>query len=140
MKTPSEAIARPEAIVAAFENATLKPGGFNHEAHILVAWHYLREMSLIEAIGRFTRAIRRLTQKLGVASKYHETITWFYLIKIAERMKATPDADWQAFKAANADLFAWNPSLVEQYYSRDLLGSETARQLFVLPDLGPDLT
>lgn len=127
---------RPMAhIVEAFENATLEPGGFDHEAHILVAWHYLQELSLLDAITRFTRAIKRLTRKLGVSAKYHETITWFYLIKIAERLQASPGADWQAFKAANPDLFAWNPSLVEKYYSKDLLSSDAARHMFVFPDL-----
>ncbi len=122
-------------IVAAFENATLKPGEFGHEAHLLVAWHYLREQSLLDAIGRFTAAIKRLTRKLGVSSKYHETISWFYLIKVAERLKAAPDADWPAFKAANPDLFAWKPSLLEQYYSKALLESDTAKRMFLLPDL-----
>lgn len=121
-------------LVAAFENATLDAGGFDHEAHIRVAWHYLRAMSLLDAIERFTAAIQRLTVKLGVSGKYHETITWFYLIKIAERLPSSPGDDWPAFKAANADLFAWNPSLVERYYSASLLASDRARQQFVLPD------
>lgn len=122
-------------IVDGFENATIEPGEFGHEAHVLVAWYYLKEQSLLEAIARFTRAIKRLTRKLGVTSKYHETITWFYLIKVAERLRAAPDLDWEAFKAANPDLFSWNPSLIEQYYSKALLESDTARRMFLLPDL-----
>lgn len=129
--------ARVADIVEAFEKATLDPAGFDHEAHILVAWHYLQELSLLDAIKRFTSAIKQLTRALGVPSKYHETITWFYLIKIAERCKAAPGADWPAFRAANADLFAWRPSLVEKHYSKALLASETARRMFVLPDLQP---
>ncbi len=127
--------ARVADIVAAFEKATLDPASFDHEAHILVAWHYLQELSLLDAISRFTSAIKQLTRKLGVASKYHETITWFYLIKIAERCKAEPGADWPRFRAANPDLFARKPTLVEKYYSRTLLASATARRMFVLPDL-----
>ena len=135
MNTVTAAGSRIEHIVEAFENATLDPGGFNHEAHIQVAWHYLQELSLLDAIARFTRAIKRLTRKLGVSAKYHETITWFYLIKIAERLQASPGADWRTFKSANPDLFTWNPSLIEKYYSKELLSSETARQMFVFPDL-----
>jgi len=126
--------ARIEQIFEAFENATLQPGGFNHEAHILVGWRYLQELSLLDAITRFTDAIKRLTRKLGVPTKYHETITWFYLIKIAERCSDDLAADWPAFKAANPDLFACNPSLVEKYYSNALLSSGTARRMFVFPD------
>jgi hypothetical protein len=127
--------ARIEQIVEAFENSTVQPEGFDHEAHILVGWRYLQDLSLLDAITRFTDAIKRLTRKLGVPSKYHETITWFYLIQIAERCSENLAADWPAFKAANPDLFAWNPSLIEKYYSDALLSSDTARRMFVFPDL-----
>jgi hypothetical protein len=123
-----------EEVLESFENATLDPEGFDHEAHILVGWRYLQDLSLVDAITRFTSAIGRLTRKLGVPNKYHETITWFYLIKIAERCRGMAAADWPAFKAANPDLFASNPSLVERYYSEALLSSETARHTFVFPD------
>ncbi len=134
MTATNAADAGIERIVEAFENATLEPGGFNHEAHILVGWRYLQDLSLLDAITRFTDAIKRLTRKLGVPTKYHETITWFYLIKIAERCSDDLTADWPAFKAANPDLFAWNPSLIEKYYSNALLSSDTARRMFVFPD------
>lgn len=124
-----------EGLVEAFENATLAAAAFDHEAHVLVAWHYLRDLTLLEAIARFTRAIKRLTQQLGLAGKYHETLTCFYLLKIAERRQANPHADWRAFKAANPDLFARRPRLIDRYYSKRLLESQAARRSFVLPDL-----
>lgn len=124
-------------IVEAFENSTIDPGIFDHEAHILVGWRYLQHYSLPNAITRFTCALRRLTRKLGVPTKYHETITWFYLLQIAERRADETVPDWAAFKAANADLFEKNPSLIQKYYSKSLLSSDTARRLFVFPDLQP---
>jgi len=134
------ALAEPriEETVRAFENATIDPGDFNHEAHIQVGWHYLQDYDQLDAISRFTDAIRRLTRKLGVPGKYHETITWFYLLKIAERCRDKRPSDWPTFKAANPDLFAWNPSLIQKYYSDALLSSEIARRSFVLPDRNPD--
>lgn len=125
---------RIEAIVEAFENGTIEAGEFDHESHTLVAWHYLQDLPLLDAIARFTCAVKRLAVKLGAPGKYHETITWFYLVKIAERCSAEPGADWAAFKAANPDLFDRDPMLVDKYYSRSLLHSATARRLFVLPD------
>lgn len=135
MNRATAAQSRPVDLVKAFETASLEAGDFDHAAHIYVAWHYVRERGLAEAVARFTRGIRRLTRKLGVSAKYHETITWFYLIKIAERCTAQPGLDWQAFKAANPELFARHPALIERYYSPSLLASETARRMFVLPDL-----
>ena len=124
-----------EQVVEAFEKATIDAADFDHEAHLLVGWRYLQDLSLLDAIKRFSGALKRLTRKLGVASKYHETITWFYLIKIAERCRGKAATDWPAFKAANPDLFACDPSIVRQYYSESLLASEDARRLFVFPDL-----
>jgi hypothetical protein len=129
---------RIEETVRAFENATIEPGDFNHEAHIQVGWRYLQDYDQQDAISRFIGAIRRLTHKLGVPGKYHETITWFYLLKIAERCRDERAGDWQTFKAANPDLFERNPSLIQKYYSDALLSSEIARRSFVLPDRKPD--
>ena len=128
---------RIEETMQAFETATVDPRDFNHEAHIKVAWGYLQDHDQLEAINRFTAAIKRLTQKLGVPDKYHETITWFYLLKIAERCAGNTATDWYAFKAGNPDLFEWNRSIIQKYYSDALLSSETARRMFVLPDLTP---
>ena len=124
-------------IVRAFEDASLDPAGFNHEAHILVGWWYLQEYSLLAAIERFTGALKALTRKLGLTRKYHETISWFYLIKIAERCSGAAAADWPAFRDANPDLFEWSPSLIQRYYSDSLLSSDSARRRFVLPDRCP---
>ncbi len=132
MSATAVADGRIEQIVAAFEDATIDAAEFEHEAHLLVGWRYLQDYTLLESITRYSGALKRLTRKLGVPNKYHETITWFYLIKIAERKAAT---DWAAFKTANPDLFERNPSIIQQYYSESLLSSECARQAFVLPDL-----
>jgi hypothetical protein len=59
------------------------------------------------------------------------------MIKVAARCGDTRLDDWPPFKAANPDLFAWQPSLIQQYYSDALLSSEAARRMFVLPDRAP---
>ncbi len=132
MSGTADADERIEQIVVEFENATIDAAEFDHEAHVLVGWRYLQDYSLLDSIKRYSAALQRLTRKLGVPTKYHETITWFYLIKTAERKATT---DWAAFKTANPDLFERNPSLVQQYYSESLLSSDDARQAFVFPDL-----
>jgi hypothetical protein len=118
-----------------FERGDVDPEQFDHEAHIFVAWSYLQKHELQESIARFCKALRNLTKKLGVESKYHETITWFFMILIAERKAASED--WQAFKRRNADLFAKQPSIISAYYSSERLGSLLARTQFVMPDRLP---
>lgn len=118
-----------------FENGRIDATSFDHAAHVFVAWKMLQETTAIETIRRYSAALRRITTAFNIEGKYHETITWFFLLKIAERCHGNTKADWHTFKAANPDLFEWNPSIVQKYYSDALLSSETARRMFVLPDL-----
>lgn len=135
---PERAISHnPEVSLQAFEDASIDPDLFDHEAHVYVAWLYLQECELDEALARFCAALKRLTIKLGIESKYHETITWFFMILIAERFTKPDSGDWQSFKRQNADLFATDPSIIKQHYSADRLGSALARTQFFLPDRLP---
>ncbi len=123
--------------IEAFEDGSVDPAQFDHEAHIYVGWSYLQLYELQEAIDRFSAALRRLTKKLGSETKYHETITWFYMILIADRRSTSASNDWQGFRQGNADLFARRPSIISQYYSDKRLGTSLARTQFVLPDRVP---
>lgn len=120
--------------IASFESGRIDAAAFDHEAHVYMAWLYVREYPLAEAIGRYSAALRRLTASLGVPGKYHATITWFFLLLIAERGAADPDTGWEAFRAANADLLRRDDDIVRRYYSGQLLATRRARETFVLPD------
>ncbi len=123
--------------IAKFEALDVKPEEFDHASHLFVAWSYVQEFDLLESIDRYRSVLRRLTQKLGVPDKYHETITWFYLIRVAERATGEAATDWRKFKEENSDLFARNPGIIRHYYSHARLMSNQARNSFVLPDLSP---
>ena len=123
--------------IEAFEALAIDPAEFDHEAHIYVAWAYLRRMELLHAIDRYRSTLRRLTVKLGVPGKYHETITWFFMIAVADRMQASPHDDWTAFRQANGDLFEPQGAFLKVHYTGTLLNSERARSRFVLPDRLP---
>lgn len=123
--------------VAAVENCLLSCREFHHADHVRLAWIYLGDHSLIEAIGRFTGSLRRFAAHCGAPAKYHETITWAYLLLIHERMRRDgAPSSWEGFCAANADLFDWKPSILERYYAPHTLRSDLARRIFVLPDRG----
>lgn len=125
----------PGPSIKRFEALDMIPAEFNHEAHVYVAWCYLRDHDLLTSIDRYRSALRRLTQKFGVPEKYHETITWFYLIAVAERATGEAGADWKAFRSRNPELFEQKPAMIRRYYSRDRLMSAQAKNSFVLPDM-----
>jgi hypothetical protein len=121
--------------VDAFEACAIANSDFHHADHVRLAWIYLREHPLMEAIERFTTSLQRFAAHHGVPGVYHETITWVYLLLIHERMQRDgAPADWVAFRGANSDLFDKKPSILERYYSPETLRSNLARRIFVLPD------
>jgi hypothetical protein len=124
----------PPLTLEAFEAADVDAERFDHEAHVYVGWLYLERFSLLDAIDRFTSALKRLTIKLGVAEKYHETISWFFLIMIEERRQSSDADSWMDFRAENDDLFRGR-ELLQRFYSDRCLQGALAKRSFVLPDL-----
>ncbi len=122
--------------LARFEAGDVSPEQFDHEAHVRVAWLMLGETDLDDCLRRYPRALRRITERLGVPEKFHATLTGFLLLLIAERRANLPDAGWLAFRAANPDLLTASGDLLRRHYSPDRLASALARRQFLAPDLG----
>ena len=106
------------------------PDTFNHAEHIRIAWLYLVEYGATEGDERFRAALRRYTQSIGADSKYHETITSFFLVEIVNRLDGS---DWAGFKATNADLFDAK-ALLQAHYPAEVLDSAEARTRYIAPD------
>jgi len=117
-------------LVERFERGDV--GELHHADHVRVAFAYLQTMPLLDAIGRFSAALRRFAAAHGRPELYHETITWAFLLIMHERMQHAP-GEWEAFARENGDLLRWKPSVLEAYYPDEVLQSELARRVFVLP-------
>jgi hypothetical protein len=126
-----------EELYERFVDTTLPAEAFHHEQHVRVAWLFVRRHGMPGALSEFTTALKRFAAAKGANGLYHETITWAFLLLIAERQARTPEATWEAFAAANADLLCWKPSVLESYYAKDVLKSELARRVFVMPTSKP---
>jgi hypothetical protein len=125
------------ADVRAFEGGEVDSQEFDHAAHVRVAWSYLQQFPTALAIAKLTSALRSLTVRLGVPQKYHETVSWFFMIVIADRLAGTAGGDWETFRRENCDLFENGSALLKRHYSKARLESTEARQRFLLPDLAP---
>ena len=123
-------------LLARFLDTTLPADQFHHEQHAHVAWLFVREHGMPAALGEFTGAIKRFAAAKGAHGLYHETITWAFLLLIAERQARTGAESWQQFAASHPDLLVWKPSILNRYYSKQLLASDLARRAFVFPDCG----
>ena len=118
-----------------FVDTSLPAEEFHHQQHVQVAWLFVRNHGMPAALSEFTTAIKRFADAKGATGLYHETITWAFLLLIAERQAKCDAASWEDFAALNADLLVWKPSILERYYSKETLKSDLARRVFVFPDV-----
>jgi hypothetical protein len=128
------AVMSDEELLARFEDGSLPNGAFHHEQHVRVAWMFIRHYGMPDALGRFSQAIKRFAEAKGAVGLYHETITWAYLLLVAERIARGPGGSWERFAADNQDLLTWKPSVLDRYYESETLKSDLARRTFVMPD------
>ena len=123
-------------LVEKFENCTLSGADFNHRNHIRLAWIYLHEYELLDALPKFSENLKKFAASLGAANLYHETITFAYFLLINERIRQSEKASqtWEDFVAANADLFIRKNGILAKYYKSETLASDFSKKVFVLPD------
>jgi hypothetical protein len=121
-----------ETLRRSFEDLTLSPADFSHREHVHMAWIYLREHPLVEVLRIFPENLKRFAASIGKPGLYHETITWAYLMLIAERLERDGRGEaWDAFASRNEDLLS--SSLLARYYPAEVLTSDLARRAFVWP-------
>jgi hypothetical protein len=136
MSEKSTESASDRFLISEFEQGRV-PGDFHHADHVRVAFSYVSEFPMLEALGKFSTALKRFALSKGKPNLYHETITWTYMLLIGERIaRAGTAQSWEEFAAGNQDLLVWESGILERYYSKPTLESDLARKRFILPDRG----
>jgi len=122
-------------LLTGFEDCTLTNEAFHHDEHMRVAFMYVSRYSVLQALERFSTALRRFAEAHGKTTLYNETVTWAYILLIRERMaRMGGSPNWLAFRAENADLFDRKRDILKKYYQPETLKSELAKRTFLLPD------
>ena len=127
-----------ETFLARFEDCTLAPEAMTHEAHVRLAWLYLRRESFPEALARVRAGLQAFNRVHGVPDApdrgYHETLTvaWMRLVGATIRAHGAGEG-WEEFRAGHPHLF--HRTLLRLFYSRGRILSAEAKAVFVEPDL-----
>jgi len=128
-----------EELIRRFESDAVPEDSFHHADHVRLAFAYLCEYPVLQALENFARALKRFAAVRGKTQLYNETITCAYFFLIHERMAHCEGEDWEEFACRNRDLLVWKEGILTRYYREATLQSDLARKVFVLPDKGIDL-
>jgi hypothetical protein len=119
-----------------FIRGELDAAAFPHREHVRMGFEMLRRYDFATSAFHYSKALKMMVAKMGKPQAFHQTVTIAFLALIAERIESGDWVDFEAFACANPDLF--DPSVLQRWYSAEQLGSEAARQTFMLPALNRD--
>lgn len=125
-------------LIRRFEDRTLTKAEWTHSAHLTVGLYYCVHHSFGVAKNLMGDGIYWLNDKHGTpntsSSGYHETLTVFWLDRIADFLKAN-DHETDLASLVNKMLVELSDrDLPLRIYSRELLFSPEARTRFVKPE------
>lgn len=131
---PTHPIVADPATVA-FENGSLDPAQFSHRKHLSLAWGYLQRDGFPDGALQFRRHLQNYVAKVGAQSKYHETITWAYLVLLNEELclRSPAGESFEAMIQRRPDLLDHRNGPISRCYSQAQLDSPEARRVFMLP-------
>jgi hypothetical protein len=122
-----------------FDSRTLPKGEWTHSAHIAVGAMYVCELGAEAALNHLRQAIPRYNESQGgqntETSGYHETLTRFWVERLAEFVAALPPGLTSAERSlAAAEDLGTRSRMHEEYYSFDVVKSLEARKGWIAPD------
>jgi|ERR1700722_5262363 len=121
-------------LIDRFERGLSPDDSFRHADHVQLAFAYLSQYPVLQALDRFAAALKRFAEARGKSQLYHETISYSYFFLIRERMARGAVTDWEEFARQNPDLLIWKDGILTRYYHEATLKSDLARNVFLLPD------
>lgn len=126
-----------EQLEQLFEDCTLPPEYFSHEAHLRLAWIHIRRYGVEQAIANITTQIKAYATSLGAAQKYHHTVT-VAAVKVVEHFMGRSDSDDFAALIVEFPRIKYQfKELLFSHYSVDIFALESARFQYLEPDLLP---
>lgn len=123
-----------EDFAHAFLGGAISPARFHHRDHLRLAWCLTRRLGMEAAISTITAGIRDFAARHGQATKYHETLTRFWVRLVDHLARSRPDlTTFDAFLAAYPHLL--DKDLPYRHWRRATMDSPAARADWVEPDL-----
>jgi N-formylglutamate deformylase len=120
-----------------FQQCTLDPTLFTHEAHLRLAWIHITQYGEEEAIKHITSQIKAFALHLGLTDKYNHTVTVAAIKAVHHFMKLSGATAFTDFIAEFPVLKNNFMELIHTHYGIDIFHSTKAKTEYVEPDLVP---
>ena len=118
-------------LVDRLERCLLGKEEFHHRDHLAVAVVYLYSADIETAMERMRASLKRFAAHHGVTGLYHETLTRFWLLQVEQRLDRSECLE-QSVSKVQGQLNDKN--LAFEYYSRERIDLQEAREKWVEPD------
>jgi hypothetical protein len=123
--------------VESFENGSLNPRLFNHEAHLRLAWIYIQNHGEQRAIEKSCSGIKHFDFIHGKGDKFHTTITVAAVKVVHHFIKKSESRSFADFIEEFPRLKVAFKELLDQHYGFNIFSSDGAKTDYIAPDLLP---
>jgi len=120
-----------------FQECSLPPSLFTHEAHLRLAWLLIHQYGLEEAEERIQKLLKAYVNALGAQDKYNTTLTVAALKAVNHFISRDKFKHFQTFLSAYPRLKTDFKGLMAAHYGFDIYNSPKAKRSFLEPDLLP---
>ncbi|UJH68725.1 hypothetical protein [Allomuricauda sp. SCSIO 65647] len=122
---------------ARFANATLRPELFTHEAHLRLAWLYIKNHGLKTAIDLVCTQIKHFAESNGAFDKFNKTLTVAAIRAVYHFMLKSESSTFHGFINEFPRLKHNFKALMAAHYGFDIYRSPKAKKEYLAPDLLP---
>ena len=120
-----------------FQQRSVDPSLFSHEAHLRLAWIHIHRYGVEKAITNVCTQLKSFVRSLGALEKYNETVTVASLKVVHHFMLKSETNNFQDFISENHQLKSDFKQLLGSHYTIDIFNSPVAREKFLEPELLP---
>lgn len=124
--------------IRAFQECTIDPSWFTHEAHLRLAYLYVVTWGAKQAAIRICEGISRFDRVFGSGEKFHRTITMASVGIINHFIRKSGATDFQSLIVQYPVLVNDFRRLLFTHYSKELINTPESRHKYQMPDLVPD--
>jgi hypothetical protein len=120
-----------------FETCALPPILFTHEAHLRIAWIYIRQYGVDAGALNLCAQLCRFVSHIGAVDKYNETLTVAATRAVYHFMLKSESDSFEKFIIENPRLKHSLRDLLRQHYTTDIFTSDRAKRQYLEPELLP---